>query len=62
LKALSGYPFDLIDEEVIMRVKILRAIDSGGGMVDSREKLELVSRYGKPLLSINKYYYITTDQ
>ncbi|MGB8022932.1 MAG: hypothetical protein WCF06_01290 [Nitrososphaeraceae archaeon] len=55
MKALSGYPFDLIDEEVIMRVKILRAIDSSGGMVDSREKLEQVSRYGKPLLSINKY-------
>jgi len=55
LKALSGYPFDLIDEEVIIRVKILRAIDSVGGMVDSREKLEQVSRYGKPLLSINKY-------
>jgi hypothetical protein len=33
------------------KIKILKAIDSVGGMVDSLEKLEHVSGYGKPLLS-----------
>ena len=33
------------------KIKILKAIDSIGGIVDSLEKLEQVSGYGKPLLS-----------
>ena len=33
------------------KIKILKAIDSVGGIVDSLEKLEQVSAYGKPLLS-----------
>lgn len=33
------------------KIKILKAIDSVGGVVDSLEKLEQVSGYGKPLLS-----------
>jgi hypothetical protein len=33
------------------KIKILKAIDSVGGIVDSLEKLEQVSGYGKPLLS-----------
>jgi hypothetical protein len=33
------------------KIKILKAIDGVGGIVDSLEKLEQVSGYGKPLLS-----------
>jgi hypothetical protein len=33
------------------KIKILKAIDNAGGMVDGLEKLEQVSGYGKPLLS-----------
>jgi hypothetical protein len=33
------------------KIKILKAIDSVGGVIDSLEKLEQVSGYGKPLLS-----------
>lgn len=33
------------------KIKILKAIDSAGGIVDSLEQLEQVSGYGKPLLS-----------
>ena len=33
------------------KIKILKAIDSVGGFIDSLEKLEQVSGYGKPLLS-----------
>jgi hypothetical protein len=33
------------------KIKILKAIDSVGGIIDSLEKLEQVSGYGKPLLS-----------
>lgn len=34
-----------------VKIKILKAIDNVGGIVDSLEKLEQVSGYGKPLLS-----------
>ena len=33
------------------KIKILKAIDNVGGTVDSLEKLEQISGYGKPLLS-----------
>jgi hypothetical protein len=33
------------------KIKILKAIDNVGGIIDSLEKLEQVSGYGKPLLS-----------
>jgi hypothetical protein len=33
------------------KIKILKAIDSAGGIVDSLDQLEQVSGYGKPLLS-----------
>jgi hypothetical protein len=33
------------------KIKILKAIDSAGGVVDSLDQLEQASGYGKPLLS-----------
>ena len=33
------------------KIKILKAIDKAGGIIDSLEKLEQISGYGKPLLS-----------